>query len=61
MMYFSLTILSTVGYGDYFAISELEMILCVFIMLSGVAVFSWVMGEISNYLSKGKDQDNYEK
>ena len=47
MMYYSLTILSTVGYGDYFPISPEEMILTVFIMLMGIAVFSWIMGEIT--------------
>lgn len=42
MMYFSLTVLSTVGYGDYHAVSTNEMILAIVIMLMGVAVFSWI-------------------
>ena len=57
MMYYSLTILSTVGYGDYFPISPEEMILTVFIMLMGVAVFSWIMGEIT-ILSSDKTVGN---
>ena len=53
MMYFSLTVLSTVGYGDYSPVATHEMGLCVVIMLMGVAVFSWIMGEVSHVLSKG--------
>lgn len=51
--YFALTTLSTVGYGDYFPISNLERIIAIFIMLCGVAFFSYIMGSfiaiISNY------------
>lgn len=42
--YFALTTLATVGYGDLFAISNLEMISAVIIMLGGVAFFSFIMG-----------------
>jgi potassium voltage-gated channel Eag-related subfamily H protein 8 len=48
--------LSTVGYGDFYPISNLEMILAVVIMLGGVAFFSFIMGNfidiISNYDKK---------
>lgn len=51
--YFALTTLSTVGYGDYYPISNLERIIAIFIMLCGVAFFSYIMGSfiaiISNY------------
>ncbi len=51
--YFVLTTLSTVGYGDRFAISKLEMLISVVIMLCGVAFFSYIMNSfieiISNY------------
>lgn len=57
-MYFSLTILSTVGYGDFFPISSNEMIVTAVVMLMGVAVFSWVMAEISTLMSAGRNQDN---
>jgi hypothetical protein len=54
--YFALTMLSTVGYGDFYPISNLEMILAVVIMLGGVAFFSFIMGNfidiISNYDKK---------
>ena len=44
-MYYALTTLSTVGYGDYVAISESEMIMSVCIQLMGIAIFSWIMSE----------------
>ena len=42
-LYFALTMLATVGYGDYFPISDLEMIFAVICMMIGVGVFSVVM------------------
>jgi hypothetical protein len=43
-LYFALTMLSTVGYGDMFPISNLERAIGVLCMMVGVAVFSMVMG-----------------
>lgn len=42
--YFALTTLSTVGYGDFYPISSLEMITTVIVMMLGVAFFSYIMG-----------------
>jgi len=54
--YYALTTLSTVGYGDYYPISNLERIVAIVIMLCGVAFFSYIMGNfidiISNYEQK---------
>ena len=51
--YYTLTTLSTVGYGDYYPVSARERIAAVVIMLGGVAFFSYIMGHfieiISNY------------
>lgn len=48
--------LSTVGYGDYYPISNLERMSAVVIMMGGVAFFSFIMGNfidiISNYDKK---------
>ena len=56
MLYFALTTLSTVGYGDYHPISNIEMIITCIIMMGGVAFFSYIMGNfvdiVSNYSSK---------
>ena len=53
--YYALTTLSTVGYGDYFPISNSERIVAVLIMLGGVAFFSYIMGNFIEIIS------NYEK
>lgn len=45
MMYFSQTVLSTVGYGDYYAITIPEMIIAVIIMFIGVGQFAWLLRE----------------
>jgi len=37
--------LSTVGYGDLFPISNIEMVVGVLLMMIGVSVFSIVMGQ----------------
>ena len=44
MAYFSFTTLSTVGFGDYYAISSGERLVMVVVMLLGVMVFSYIMG-----------------
>lgn len=49
--YFALTTLSTVGYGDYYAISNIEIITAIFIMLGGVAFFSYIMGSFIDIIS----------
>ena len=60
--YFALTTLSTVGYGDYYPVSDVERIWAVAIMLGGVAFFSYIMGSfidiIQNYNMKmgGNDE-----
>lgn len=46
LMYFALTMLSTVGYGDYFPIHKSEMFMSVLLMLMGVGVFSWITSEL---------------
>lgn len=67
--YFALTTLSTVGYGDLYPVSRLEMIFGIFIMLCGVAFFSYIMSSfieiISNYdkkmgaIDKGTELHNW--
>ena len=44
-LYFALTMLSTVGYGDLYPISNAEMVVGVLLMMIGVSVFSIVMGQ----------------
>lgn len=43
-LYFSFTTLSTVGFGDYHPKNNPERIFCAIILLSGVMIFSYIMG-----------------
>jgi len=43
-MYFSFTSLATVGFGDYHPRSNVERVFTAFVLLFGVAVFSYCMG-----------------
>ena len=56
--YFALTTLSTVGYGDYYPVSNVERIVAVGIMLGGVAFFSYIMGNFIEILLNYKNLDN---
>ena len=46
--------LSTVGYGDFYAISDLEMVFAVICMMIGVGVFSVVMNQVGLIIEKYK-------
>ena len=53
--YYAFTSLSTVGFGDYNPKSNVERILCAFILLFGVSIFSYIMGifiEILNQIQE---------
>ena len=43
ILYFTFTSLSTVGFGDYYPITDFERIFCSFLLLFGVATFSYTM------------------
>ena len=45
-MYYTLTMLSTVGYGDYYPIHSSEMLMSIISMLLGVGIFSYISREI---------------
>lgn len=45
-MYFALTSLSTVGFGDYYPITDFERLLTSFVLLIGVMLFSYVLSEL---------------
>mmetsp|Transcript_37508 Transcript_37508/g.57461 ORF Transcript_37508/g.57461 Transcript_37508/m.57461 type:complete len:86 (+) Transcript_37508:2932-3189(+) len=44
-MYFALTSLSTTGFGDYYPVTNFERLVCSFILLSGVSLFSYILSE----------------
>ena len=43
-LYYSFTSLSTVGFGDYHPKSNLERIFCSIMLVAGVMIFSYIMG-----------------
>ena len=51
MFYFVLTTLSTVGYGDFYPVSTVEMVVTSIVMLGGVAFFSYIMSNFIEILS----------
>lgn len=56
--YFSFTTLSTTGFGDYYPISDIERFISAFIMLFGVAVFSFIT---ANYIVIIQSMDQNEE
>ena len=50
--YFILTTLSTVGFGDFYPKSDMERILGAFVILFGVALFSIIISEFLDMISK---------
>jgi len=45
-MYYALTSLSTVGLGDFYPKTDAERLYISFMLLFGVAIFSFILGEI---------------
>lgn len=43
-------LLATVGYGDYSPKSDLEKIIGIFIMIMGIAFFSYIMSNFTDIL-----------
>ena len=50
--YFALTTLSTAGLGDYYPVSDIERLVGSIFFLSGVALFSFIIGELEWMIGK---------
>ena len=68
VIYWAFTSLSTVGFGDFAPISDTERVIGAFILLLGVAIFSYIMGnfieiinDISQWNRELEDDDNLNK
>lgn len=48
--YFTITTITTVGYGDFSANTFLEKIINIMIMFAGVIAFSLASGTLTNYI-----------
>jgi len=57
VIYFAFTSLTTVGFGDYHPRSDLERVVCAFILLFGVAIFSYIMGTFIEILDEFKNSN----
>ena len=52
MLYFTQTTLSTDGFGDYHPLADEERVFIVIIFLSGIFIFSYLMGVFTEILIK---------
>ncbi len=50
-MYYALTTLTTVGFGDYYPISDVERMVGSFMLLFGVMTSNFIMGELLNIVN----------
>ena len=61
-VYFSLTSLSTVGFGDFHPRANSERIICAVILVLGVMIFSYIMGNfiamIDSYKALNAEPDD---
>ena len=49
-MYFMMTSLSTVGFGDYYPTNNFERMFGSIILLAGVAIFSYIMSKLATLI-----------
>jgi hypothetical protein len=68
MVYYAFTSLSTVGFGDFHPRSNVERVFVALMLLFGVAIFSYIMGNFIQILNQIKclnstfdDGDNLSK
>ena len=47
-LYYTITTITTVGYGDISGVTPLEMVLCIIIMIVGVVTFSFASGALAS-------------
>jgi len=60
--YFSFTSLSTVGFGDYYPLSDVERLVGAMILFGGVVIFSQIIGVfnkiLNDFIALGADLDD---
>jgi len=52
LMYFAITTLTTIGFGDYYPVNSTERLVGSFILLFGVMTSNFIMGELMNMIVK---------
>lgn len=58
LMYFAYTTLSTVGFGDFNPRSDYERLICILVLLLGVAIFGLIMGNFLEIIDKFRTLDS---
>jgi Trk-type K+ transport system membrane component len=53
--YFTMTTITTVGYGDISGFTSVERVICIFLMLIGVLAYSFASGSLTQIIA------NYDK
>ena len=56
IMYYALTTLSTVGFGDYHPENSYERLFCAFIMVFGNAIFGYIIGLFKQMIMENDKQ-----
>ena len=54
-MYFAFTSFTTVGFGDFYPVSDLERVVGAIMLLFGVAIFSFIMGKFIEMVDQIKE------
>jgi len=52
-IYYTLTTLATIGLGDYHPLTSAERLLCAFVLISGITLFSYVLNKLSKIAITG--------
>ena len=55
-LYYQMTTLTTVGYGDISATNGFEKVYGIFILIVGTCAYSWILTYISNYIKKNNEK-----
>ena len=50
--YFAFTTLATIGFGDYYPVSNTERVVFTVVFIGGVSMFSFIMGELQKMLKR---------
>jgi hypothetical protein len=56
-IYYMVTTISTVGYGDISGTNTMERILCIFMMISGVFFFSLASGSLTHVITNSETEE----
>jgi voltage-gated potassium channel Kch len=49
-VYWSLTTVTTVGYGDIYPLSTGDRVVAIFVILIGASMFGYILGQVSTIL-----------